>query len=270
MNTRSRLAVSVLALSTLLTGALLGAAPAGTPAAPATATAPARGRGMPVAIDQPTPKTGSWMTRHNGFVDMAKKGDIDLYFEGDSITDMFGNSVGKPIWTKEFGGWKVGDFGIGGDTIQNVLWRLQNGEIDVVKPKVIVLMIGTNNSGNASAEEIAKGVKAIVDLMKEKQPQAKILLLAIFPRNATATDPIRIKLNAANEIIAKLDDGKQVKYMNINDKFLDKDGTLTREIMADLLHPTLKGYQIWADAIKPQLTEWLGAPAAAAATAPAK
>ena len=237
-------------------------APAPVATAPATvaATAPARPH---TPIDQPASKMvdRNWAAHHQRLLDRAKQGDVDLYLEGDSITDFFA-TTGRPVYQKEFGGWTTADFGISGDTCQNVLWRLQNGELDGVNPKAIMLMIGTNNSGNYSAEEIAQGVTAIVNLLKEKEPQAKILLLAIFPRNATAANAIRIKLNQTNEIIAKLDDGKQVKYMNINDKFLDQDGNLSRDIMRDLLHPTAKGYQIWADAVKPQLTEWLGQPAA--------
>ena len=239
------------------------AAPAPPPATRPNGPAPARGPAVPT--DQPAPRSqASWMNRHNGLVETAKKGDIDLYFEGDSITDFWvngrqGNAApGKVIWDKQFAPWKAGDFGISGDTTQMVLYRIENGELDGVHPKAVVLMIGTNNAPTNTAEEIAKGVAAIVNVFKEKVPQAKILLLAIFPRNATAQDPLRIKLNQANDMIAKLDDGKNVKFMNINDKFLDQDGNLSTDIMPDRLHPNEKGYQIWADAITPQLTAWLG------------
>jgi beta-glucosidase len=209
--------------------------------------------------DKPVMKnaTGQWVTRHEALVALAKKGDIDLYFSGDSITD-FWQTRAKTIWDKEFLGWKPGNFGISADHTQHVLWRLQNGELDGVNPKVFVLMIGTNNTAYNTPEEIARGVTAIVQYMREQKPNAKILLLAIFPRGATPTDPKRILNEKANELIAKLDDGKQIKFLNINDKLLDKDGNLPCDIMPDLLHPNAKGYQLWADAIKPQLIEWLG------------
>ena len=143
------------------------------------------------------------------------------------------------------------------DQTQNILWRIQNGELDQNKVKVVVLQAGTNNDAN-SPEQIAQGITAIIKTIQQKQPQAKILLMAIFPRNATPQDKHRMKNEEVNRLIAKLDDGNAVKFMNINDKFLDKDGNLSRELFPDLLHPSEKGYQIWADAIKPQLTTWLG------------
>jgi lysophospholipase L1-like esterase len=215
------------------------------------------------------PKTGqpidAWMKHHQKLVDQAKKGGVDLYFEGDSITDFWTSDNarhgGKALWEKEFAGWNAGDFGISGDRTEHVLWRLDNGELDGVSPKAIVLMIGTNNTGDCTSEEIANGVTAIVNKFKEKEPQAKILLLGIFPRGANEEDKRRKVNEGANAIISKLDDGKQVKYLDFGKDFLDADGTLSKEIMPDLLHPNLKGYQIWADAIRPTLTEWLGAPA---------
>lgn len=233
--------------------------------------------------DQPTPrldKNGQpnkgWMKHHDGLVEQAKAGGVDLYFEGDSITDFWTGKFnrrkvnGQKVWDKEFAGWHPGNFGISGDLTQHVLWRLENGELDGVTPKAIVLMIGTNNTGHGyPAEETAAGIKAVVEKLKEKEPQAKILLLAVFPRSAKADDKMRLTNDQVNAIISKEDFGPQVKYMDINSKFLEPDGTLTREIMPDLLHPSEKGYEIWADAIKPVLTEWLGAPEASKDMAPA-
>jgi lysophospholipase L1-like esterase len=187
---------------------------------------------------------------------------------GDSNTDFWGNNPRyKPNWEKNLGGWKPGDFGISGDRTQNVLFRLQNGELDGVKPKAIVLLIGTNNlppAANNTPEDTAKGVKAILDLLREKQPQAKILLMAIFPREdqPKAGPDIQQKIDATNALIQKFADGTTIKYLDISKQLLDANGKLTKDVMPDLLHPNDKGYQIWADAIKPQLTEWLGAPAA--------
>jgi len=240
----------------LLTGTFIPACSSTAPSPAAKSPAPAPPSTIP---DKPVMKntTGLWVSKHEALVKLARGGNIDLYFSGDSITD-FWQTRGKVVWDKEFLGWKPGDFGISADHTQHVLWRLQNGELDGVNPKVFVLMIGTNNTAANSPEEIARGVTAIVRTMREQKPNAKILLLAIFPRGETPADPKRILNEKANAIIARLDDGKTIKFLNINAKFLDADGKLSKDIMPDLLHPNAKGYQIWADAIKPQLTEWLG------------
>jgi len=212
---------------------------------------------------KPVPRDKNWEKRHEGFVAEAKKGGIDLLLLGDSITDGWRSfnekelRGGKRVYEKEFVPLKAANFGIGGDRTQHVLWRLQNGELDGIKPKVVMLMIGTNNSNGKdnTAEEIADGIKAIVEEIHKKSPETKVLLLAIFPRGA---DPSveniknqREKLKAVNAIIAKLDDkGKAVKYLDIGDKFLEKDGTISKDVMYDALHLTEKGYQIWADAVK--------------------
>src|SRR5262249_31376212 len=149
-------------------------------------------------------------------------------------------------------------FGIGGDRTQHVLWRLQNGELDGIKPKVVMLMIGTNNMGSNSVEEIADGIKAIVQEIKKQTPETKVLLLGIFPRSPKAEDSVRTKIKDVNKIVAKLDDdGKSVRYLDIGDKFLEKDGSLSKEIMPDYLHLSPDGYKIWADAVLPPITEML-------------
>lgn len=214
-----------------------------------------------VPTDQPSPRGGDkpekeWMARHEQFVELAKKGGVDVYFEGDSITD-FWRSAGKSVWEKEFAPLKAANFGIWGDYTQHVLYRITHGELEGVKPKVVVLMIGTNNAGGYPAKDVAAGIKAIVDSFHEKLPEARILLLGIFPRGATAHDPLRQKVDDINKIIAGLDDGQSVRFLNINAKFLDKDGNLSKEVMPDLIHPNAKGYQIWADAIREPLKEML-------------
>ncbi len=198
------------------------------------------------------PQTG-FMQAHENFLKVAKAGGVDLLFLGDSITAGWGGQ--KAIWDKEFGAYHPANFGIGGDRTQHVLWRIENGELDGIKPKVAVLMIGTNNVGGDAPEATAKGVEAIVKTIRTKLPETKILLLAVFPRSANKADVPREKNKQVNEIISKLDDGKHVFYMDINEKFLEADGTLTKEVMPDLLHPREKGYQIWADAIGPKLKE---------------
>ena len=214
----------------------------------------------------PSPRMGKdkspdagWMKRHDGFVAIAKKGDVDVLFLGDSITDSWRGKGGKAAWDKAFGGMKPANFGISGDRTEHVLWRIQNGELDGIKPKVAVIMIGTNNSGANSADQIADGVTAIVKTIQQKTPETKVLLLAIFPRGSKDTfefNKNHENVMATNKIIAKLDDGSKVKYLDIGDKFL-KEAKLSKEIMPDALHLSAEGYQIWADAITPTLTAML-------------
>ncbi|MBK8039429.1 MAG: GDSL family lipase [Verrucomicrobiaceae bacterium] len=199
-----------------------------------------------------------FVAAHERFVKTAQEGKAQLVFLGDSITAGWGSK--KEIWDKAFGAYQPANFGIGGDRTQHVLWRIQNGELDGIKPKVCVLMIGTNNVGSDPAEGIAKGVTAIIETIRAKQPQAKILLLAVFPRGEFASTPAkantgRDKLKQVNEIIAKLDDGKNIHFLDIGSKFLQSDGSITKAIMPDFLHLSAPGYQIWADAITPKLAE---------------
>jgi lysophospholipase L1-like esterase len=210
------------------------------------------------------PRDPNWVKRHEGFVAMAQKGNIEVLFLGDSITDAWGGqghnakAAGSQIFAKEFEPLKTANFGIGGDRTQHVLWRLQNGELEGIHPKVIMLMIGTNNSGTNYAEEIAEGITAITKEIHQRSPETKVLLLGIFPR-AQKPSLIRDKIKYVNVIISKLDDGgKNVKYLDIGDKFLQPDGTISKEIMPDYLHLSPKGYQIWADAVKEPITELLG------------
>jgi len=191
--------------------------------------------------------------KHANNVARVQQGDIDLLFMGDSITDWW-RTTGKDVFAKHYGGVKTANFGIAGDTVQGVLYRLRDGEGEGYRPKAIMLMIGTNNGGSASSAEIAEGVGAVVMDLRARFPEAKILLLAIFPR-ANPGDAIRTTVLGANPIIAKLDDGKNVFYLDIGDKFLAADGTLPADIMPDKLHPTAKGYEIWAAAVNDKLAE---------------
>ena len=204
----------------------------------------------------PAPRDAKWVVRHEGFVEIARKGGVDLLFVGDSITDGW-RSGGKAIWEKDFASLKAANFGISGDQTQHVLWRLQNGELDGIRPKLAVLMIGTNNLRGNSDEEIVEGIKAIIKDLHEKTPATKILLLGIFPRAEKADAPQRARIKHINSIIARLDDGKILRYMDIGDKFLEPDGTLPKAIMPDFLHPNARGYQIWADTIMPTVQEMM-------------
>ena len=194
--------------------------------------------------------------RHKEFLEIAKKGDVDVVFIGDSITQGWGGSKGgSDVWKKYFEPLKAANFGIGGDQTGHVLWRITEGkELDGITPKAAVLMIGTNNSGRDSAEQIAEGITLIVKTIHQKTPKTKILLLGVFPRGEKPGTKGREKLSDINKIIAKLDDGgKTVKYLDIGDKFLQPDGTLSKDIMPDFLHLSAKGYEIWAEAINPTL-----------------
>jgi lysophospholipase L1-like esterase len=194
--------------------------------------------------------------RHEGFVDRAKQGGIDLLLDGDSITDFWAqNDANKAVFDKYFGTYRTANFAISGDTTQGLLWGLKNGEGQGYQPKAVMLMIGTNNSGSASSAEIAEGVGAVVLEMRKHFPNAKILLLAIFPR-AVPGDPIRDKLRDANELIARLDDQKNVFYLDIGAKFLDEKGVfLPDTFRPDNLHPIAGGYEIWGAAVKDKIAQ---------------
>ncbi|MEP6963673.1 MAG: GDSL-type esterase/lipase family protein [Acidobacteriota bacterium] len=194
--------------------------------------------------------------RHVGFVETASKGDIDLLLDGDSITDFWlQGDANKAMFDKYFGAIKTANFAISGDTTQGVAWGLKNGEGQGFQPKAVMLMIGTNNSAQYSAPEIAEGVGAVVLEMRKDFPNAKILLLAIFPRG-TPGDPVREKLAEVNKIISRLDDQKHVFYMDIGPKFLDEKGVfLADSFRPDNLHPQAKGYDIWGAAVKDKLAE---------------
>jgi lysophospholipase L1-like esterase len=204
---------------------------------------------------------------HELLVEKARRGGIDLYFIGDSITRRWGATDYPEFlahWEKTFFGWNAGDFGWGADDIQNILWRLENGELDGVNPKVIVILAGTNNVGQTPADdakiaEITEGIKALIHVCQQKAPSATIVLTAIFPRNdSMAVVPT---INRINTAIAKFADGKSVRFLNINDKLADRDGVLFEGMTVDRLHPSLKGYEVWAEGLRPILTELLGPPA---------
>jgi lysophospholipase L1-like esterase len=231
----------------------------------------ARGKGRPPAADQPVERTdANSRLAHQQMVKNLKKGRIDLYFAGDSISRRW-RATDYPQflanWKKNFHGWNAANFAWGGDTIGNILWRLQNGELEGVHPKVIVLLAGTNNVGRVPASDarvadIVKGIKALLNTLRKKVPGATIIVMGILPRN-DGRKPTAVMASIAkiNEGIAKLADGKTIRYLNINDKLADKSGNLLDGMAVDRLHLSVKGYQVWADALKPVLTELLGPPA---------
>ena len=217
----------------------------------------------------PAPRTDrNSQLAHEILLGKARRGGIDLYFEGDSITRRWGATDYPDFlanWNRNFFGWNAADFGWGGDKTQNILWRLQNGELDGVNPKVIVLLAGTNNVGRAAVDDrgvtdIAMGIRAIIDTCRQKAPSATIVLTAIFPRNdSAASNP---SINRINQIIAGFADGRSIRFLNINDKIADSNGILFAGMTVDKLHPTASGYQVWADGLRPILDELLGPPAA--------
>ena len=210
---------------------------------------------------------------HEQLLEKARKGGIDVYFEGDSITRRWG-ALDYPeflaSWKRNFFGWNAANFGWGGDTVQNILWRLENGELDGVHPKVIVLLAGTNNIGSRPSQgqddpriaEVTAGIEAILKVCRAKAPEATIILLGILPRNDDRDHPRGVLpvIESINGQLARLADGKRIRYLNINDKLADKDGNLREGMTIDKLHLSLKGYQVWADALRPILTELLGPP----------
>jgi len=200
--------------------------------------------------------------RHKEFLKIVAKGEGDVIFIGDSITHGW-EGAGKKAWAENFTAFKPINLGIGGDQTGHVLWRLTEGkEIEPLKPKLAVIMIGTNNTGGHTAEQIAGGIKAIVAELQKQKPEIKVLILGVFPRSGPGlkkedlvcpADKLQPKIKAINDIIAKFADDKKVFYKDIGPKFLDKDGALDRKIMPDFLHLSPAGYDIWAAAIKEDL-----------------
>jgi len=221
--------------------------------------------------DQPASRTDqNSLKAHAQLLEKARQGRIDIYFEGDSITRRWGATDYPQLlanWNQNFFGWNAADFGWGADRIENILWRLEHGELDGVNPKIIVLLAGTNNVGNtvppggedARVADITRGLKAVLDIVRAKAPDATIIATAIFPRNDNiAVMPMIDKINLN---LSKLADGKKIRYLNINARLADQDGKLFDGMMnTDKLHPAIPGYQVWADALKPLFTELLGPP----------
>lgn len=215
--------------------------------------------------DEPCPrldkKTGKpddrFLKRHEGFVAEAKKGNVDLLLMGDFLTDDWrGNNKNgvKAIYDKAFGKYNPANFGQGADYTQHVLWRLQNGELDGITPKVMMLLIGGTNGSNGDApEKIAAGVAKIIQYVRQKSPTTKILLLSVPPRGEKPST-LRNRHTSVNPFLAKMDDGgKKVMYVDLGEKIMQPDGTVSKEIMPDFFHFSEKGYQIWADAVEGRL-----------------
>jgi lysophospholipase L1-like esterase len=234
---------------------------------------PSGGAQWPQRADVPVPRADSnSMIAHRQLLAKRTQGKIDVYFVGNSIARRWGATDYPDFlanWKANFFGWNAADFGWGGDRIENMLWRIEDGELDGVNPKVIVILAGTNNVGaqpggdasDAKVANIVRGLQALVDLCRRKAPNATIVLTGIFPRNDNMA--VMPEIDRINAELSRFADGKTIRYINVNDKLADRNGVLFDGVMnSDKLHPALEGYQIWADALKPVLTELLGPPAA--------
>lgn len=252
---------------TLTLAACLPMAVAQAPAPAPAASAPASQK---VDASAAIPKTGNarFFELHDKFLARAKASPIGVLFLGDSITEGWGKA--PHVWESYYGKLEPANFGIGGDQTQHVIWRIENGELDGIHPKVVVLMIGTNNSAAHTGEEIAAADKKIIEMIRAKIPETKILLLAIFPRDARRNPEGLITdaaiadaakrmaaIDRANALLAKYDDGVNIRFLDIGERFLGRDGKIPWTIMPDQLHPTAAGYQLWAEAMQPLLTEML-------------
>lgn len=245
----------------LLAGALL--------AAPLRGTAQESASTASVAAPKEGKSAARFLELHESFLKRAQAGPIGVLFLGDSITE--GWRKAPEVWDRFYGDYQPANFGISGDRTQHVLWRIEHGELDGIAPKVVVLMIGTNNTGENTGAEIAAADRRIIDLIRAKLPQTKVLLLAIFPRGPRKdreTGQVAYEvildaqkrmaaINAANAELAKLDDGKTIRYLDISTAFYGNDGTIPYIIMPDQLHPNAAGYELWAAAMKPLLAEMM-------------
>ncbi len=185
---------------------------------------------------------------------------LHLIFDGDSITQGWQRS-GMAVWTERYGKLGAFDFALGGDRTQHILWRLEHGQVEGFNPKLIVLLIGTNNLGRGNTpEETAEGIAAVVAQYRKRCPEATVLLQGIFPRAAKANDPMREKIRVVNEKIAKLADGEKVIFLDFGNVFLNPDGSISPEVMPDFLHLSAKGYELWADAIQPVIDKYFPQP----------
>lgn len=209
----------------------------------------------PRTIEYSWMSVDTWNKMQAEDVAVAEKGGVDLLFVGDSITAGWN----WDIWQKNFAEYNPANFGVGGDHTGNLLWRLQHGDKGNLKPKLVVLLIGVNNFGhlNETPAQVFDGIKAVVNTLRENYPNAKILVNGVFPFKESATSPKRAQVKEVNALVAKLDDHKHVFVKDYGALFLQADGSISKEIMGDFLHPTAKGYQIWVDAMLPDIQKLL-------------
>jgi N-acetylglucosamine-6-sulfatase len=196
----------------------------------------------------------SFQMRHAAINRLSGRESVELVFLGDSITRRW-EEAGSEVWRAYYGARRVANFGIDGDRTQNVLWRLENGNLDDMHPRGIVLLIGTNNTGapfspENTADEIAEGVLRIVAELRRRSPESQILLMGVFPKAQRADNPLRKQVADINARLAAADDGRWVHYRDIGDEFLTPDGSISLALMPDALHLSPRGYAVWARAIE--------------------
>ena len=207
----------------------------------------------------PVPRPGLWIKLHEAYVATAGRGNVELLFLGDSITSLW-NGTAPDVWSRYYAPRKAANFGIGGDHTQHLLWRLDHGELDGIKPKVVVLMIGTNNIPHDTEDQVVEGIAAVVGRVRLKLPESKVLLLGVTPRGldrdpSQVTTPPDPRVDRLNARLARLADGRAIRYLDIGPALLDPAGRLVQAIEPDFLHLSRKGYRIWADAMEPTLWE---------------
>jgi lysophospholipase L1-like esterase len=209
---------------------------------------------------------GEWVVKHESFNKISREGKAPLVFLGDSITEAW-LKVGRPVWDRVWAPMGAVNFGIGGDRVEHLLWRLRNGNCEGLKPKLVVLMIGTNNTGHTryhganefppdyhcTPEQTVEGVKAVLEHLKMKLPETRVLVLSVLPRGEKPGNIFRQDNDVINAAAAKMADGQRVFYKDIGGIFLQPDGVLSREVMPDLLHLSVKGYEMWAGAIEAEV-----------------
>ena len=216
----------------------------------------------PTAEEAPPKNAPQFIQAHQRFIERGKQGPVDVLFLGDSITA--GWSKAPDVWQRHYGAWRPANFGIGGDRIEDVQWRITHGELDNIRPRLVILMLGTNDTGNLNGPQIAERMRVVVDTLRTRLPNAKVLLLAIFPRGPRNTEPGNIDdarrrmqiIRDANDRMAGFDDGKNVRFLDIGERFR-RNGLIPAELMPDQLHPSPAGYVIWAEAMQPLFEEMM-------------
>lgn len=196
-----------------------------------------------------------WGKEHEDFVARAKQGKIDILLLGDSITHRWPTA----LWEETFKPLVAERFGIEGDQVQHLLWRIQNGEMEGIKPKLAVLLIGTNNVPRPfTSDEIAGTVMAVVKTIREKSPGTKVLILGMLPRNELASNIMRDRIRLVNLLLAKEVDGRDVRFLDVGEVIMKPDGSLTRELTPDWLHPSPAAYELLMKKIGPVVHEMAG------------
>jgi len=208
----------------------------------------------------PAPQTQAWwFERHARVVARIQQSPVDLLFIGDSITQGW-EEAGRQVWETFYGRRRAANLGFNGDQTDNVLWRLQHGELDDIAPKLAIVMIGTNNTAvrKEPPEQTAAEIETILTTLRTRLPQTKILLLAVFPRGWSANDPLRLVNQSVNERLPAYADQRQVLFLDLGPHFLDKAGRLSEEVMPDALHLSERGYRLWAEGMEHLIKPLLG------------